>query len=181
MGHKFVRGRPRSRLFAALLFGLHQVIATVGVMVAAPALLALVATGLRRLGWTVSMGQFHELLTDTPYFPSQVVLALLLGWLFARYAWRGSMVYVWVLPSAVLLLVFATNHHPLDFGPVSSALAQPRLSHFFGRSCRPKNRCFDQIVITLPFYSATAYSVGALLAHVLGRAMRSEVAQSLDS
>lgn len=170
--HSSVAARRESRLLTVLLFGLHQVIATVGVMVATPVLLALLATALRPLGLTLRMREFHELLTGTSYFPLQVAVAVSVGWLLGRHAWHRSMLWVWGLPLVVLFLVFVTNHHVVDLEPTSSALAQTRLSHFFGTGCRPQNHCFDQIVTTLPFYSAAAYSLGAALARRPGRAQR---------
>jgi len=35
--------------------------------------------------------------------------------------------------------------------------------HYFGWGCRPKERCIDQLVITMPFYASVAYSLGARL------------------
>lgn len=51
----------------------------------------------------------------------------------------------------------------------TSVLARPgvgqsRISHYFGRGCRPADNCLDQLLITMPFYSSLAYSLGAVVA-----------------
>src|SRR3954454_23894141 len=74
------------------------------------------------------------------------------------------MLWVWVLPLAVLCFAL------IAFNPEwTSVLARPstvgsRLSHYFGWGCQPRAHCLDQLVITMPFYSSVAYSLGALLA-----------------
>jgi hypothetical protein len=108
----------------------------------------------------------YAALTATPYFPVQIVVALLLGWLVSDLFGHVSMLWIWVFPYIWLVEDFVRS--PLVFG----MSFQSRLSHFFGWGCRPVNHCLDQIGVTLPFYTAIAYSIGALVARTMP--MRSE-------
>lgn len=150
-----------SRARRVWIFVLHQFVATLGVVAITPLALAVVAPALRVFGASLSMRQFHWILTETPYFPLQIGFALLLGWSLSRYLGHRSMLWVWVLPFVGLSWLFATNGYIASLGPVPPSAA--RLSHFFGWGCQPQNRCFDQLATTLPFYCAVAYSVGSLL------------------
>jgi hypothetical protein len=100
----------------------------------------------------------HWVLTETPFFPVQILLGLVSGfWLNRRFGHR-VMLWTWTIPA--LVLVAAILFLPPDF-------SSGQLTHgerFFGWSCLPQNRCLDQLVVTLPFYSAAAYSLGASLA-----------------
>jgi hypothetical protein len=145
-----------------LRFVLHQLVATLVVMVAAPLLLAVLAPFLRLVGVSLYMRQFHWILTETPYFPVQVTLALILGYFLRRRIGDRSMAWVWVLPFVILSWALVTNAHVLDWG--SGASARARFPRFFGWGCRPADHCLDQLMITLPFYTSLAYSFGAWLA-----------------
>ncbi|HEV2297375.1 MAG TPA: hypothetical protein VGR72_02525 [Candidatus Acidoferrales bacterium] len=146
------------------VFAMHQLIGTIGILALTPLVTGLIFDVLRLFGLTYTSTYMHSLLTETPYFPLQIALALLLGWILSRWLHHRSMLWVWPLPLAVLLLAFSA------LPTVTSLAFQSRLSHFFGWGCRPQNRCFDQLAITLPFYIAASYSAGALLARkMLGK------------
>src|SRR5580704_12814682 len=77
------------------------------------------------------------------------------------------MVWVRVLPFGILCysLLTATVLIP----EWTSVLARPGVgqswfSHYFGWGCQPAAHCLDQLLITMPFYSSPAYSLGAFLA-----------------
>ena len=77
------------------------------------------------------------------------------------------MVWVWVLPLAILFYSVATA--TVLIPEWTSVLARPgvgqsRFSHYFGWGCQPASHCLDQLLITMPFYSSLAYSIGAVLA-----------------
>jgi len=77
------------------------------------------------------------------------------------------MLWVWVIPLAILLYAFITATVLLPGW--TSILARPttfasRLSHYFGSGCKTSARCLDQLEITMPFYTSAAYSIGVLLA-----------------
>jgi hypothetical protein len=108
---------------------------------------------------------FHSIVSETPYFPVQIIFALILGWLLGRALRHRSMVWVWVLPMAILCYSLVTARVLIP----TSVFARPgvfqsRFSHYFGWGCQPSARCFDQLLITMPFYSSLAYSMGAALA-----------------
>jgi len=151
----------RSKAKSVLVFATHQFAATIGIL-----LLANLATGLAfdviRLfsGRVYSIGYSYWILSGTPYFPVQIALGLVLGWILGRWLRHRSMLWVWVLPALALGLAFVA------LPQVSSLTLQARLSHFFGWGCRPENHCSDQLGITLPLYSAISYSFGALLARM---------------
>jgi hypothetical protein len=117
-------------------------------------------------GWKPSMRFVHWVLTENPFYPVQIVAGLYLGWLLGRRFQHRSMLWIWVLPLAFLTYAFAAT--PV-LSPWASILARPdtvhsRLSFYFGWGCQPRARCIDQLLITMPFYAAVAYSLGALLA-----------------
>jgi len=105
-------------------------------------------------------------LTENPFYPVQIVAGIYLGWLLGRRFNHKSMLWVWILPLAILIYAFAATP---TLSPWASILEQPntvksRLSYYFGWGCQPRARCLDQLVITMPFYASVAYTFGALLA-----------------
>jgi FtsH-binding integral membrane protein len=154
--------KSRHRWFRlVLVFLAHQLVGTLGVAFFAYYLGSAVFELLGLFGRSYSMRPVHWILTETPFFPIQIVVGLYLGWLFSRHFKQRPMLWVWVLPFLVLLYALAT----FSDGS-SSALDQTtgRLSHYFGWGCQPKDRCLDQLLVTMPFYAAVAYSAGARLA-----------------
>ena len=90
---------------------------------------------------------------------------------------RRSMLWVWVLP--FMFLCYAIVNIPTISPPLLSMLlhsgvTHSQLSHYFGRGCQLKDRCMDQLLITMPFYASGAYSIGALLARNLNKGRRLE-------
>jgi hypothetical protein len=148
---------------ATLLFVVHQLISTIGVIVSA-GVLASVGFGLLRFfGRDLPAKYLYWTLTGTPYFPMQIAVGLVLGWFLGRRLRTSSMAYVWILPLVFLCYLF------IALPTTAASLARDaRFSHFFGWGCRPENRCFDQLGATLPFYAATAYTIGAVIARKWG-------------
>jgi len=147
-----------SKLKFVLTLLVHQFIGTVGVLILAGMLTSIVFELPNPWGHTLTMHDIAVALTGMPYFPVQIVVALLLGWLVSDLFGHESMLWIWVLPYAWLVY---------DFARLPSVLGmtfQARFSYFFGWGCRPENHCIDQTGVTLPFYAAIAYSIGALLA-----------------
>jgi hypothetical protein len=154
-------------LTKSVTFGLHQFIGMYGIPFTAPLVFSLAFKFLLLFGHSYPRKTFYSMVTGTPYFPVQIIFALLLGWLLGRALRHRSMVWVWVLPFAILCysLLTATVLIP----EWTSVLARPDVgqswfSHYFGRGCQPAAHCLDQLLITMPFYSSLAYSVGAFLA-----------------
>jgi hypothetical protein len=157
-GHKFF-----------VTFLVHQLVGTLGVMILAGMLVAIAFDFLKPLVHSIASRGVYGVLAGSPYFPVQVIVALLLGWLLSDLSGQESMLWIWVLPYAWLAYWFAR------LPAVLGMTLQERFFYFFGWGCRPENHCIDQMGDTLPFYTAVAYSVGALLARELP--MRSPVAR----
>lgn len=158
--------RPTARGILTLV--MHQFIATWGLAVAARLLTDLVIASLRFWRLPVHVGPLYTLLTGPPYFPVQIAAGLTAGCFLSRRLRHKAMLWVWVLPLMLLCYAFValptlTPHITPTI--LQSGRGQSRLSHYFGTGCRPENLCFDQVLITLSFYTAAAYSIVALLAH----------------
>jgi len=150
---------------STIAFGVHQFVGVYGIPFTAPLVFSLGFKLLYLLGYAYSKRNFYSVVSETPYFPVQIVFAVIIGWLLGRSLPHKSVLWVWVIPLAVMCYVFFTAHMPLAEEQsifVRHGFVQSRLSHFFGWGCRPAARCFDQVLFTLPFYSSLAYSVGAL-------------------
>jgi uncharacterized membrane protein YsdA (DUF1294 family) len=108
----------------------------------------------------------HHILTEIPYFPVQIVLGLWFGWVLGMRLRHQSMKYVWILPFLSLAYaVIAVSSLKPEVGYTSVLEPQhSALSHYFGWGCQPKDHCLDQLITTMPFYAALAYSLGAWVA-----------------
>lgn len=150
-------------------FALHQFIGMYGIPFTAPLVFSLGFKSLLLFGYSYySSRDFYSKINEIPYFSVQVLFALILGWLIGSYLEHKSMLWVWVLPLAVLTYSFLSIPiSVLEATPFPSEMAA-RFSHFFGWGCRPVWHCRDQILFTLPFYSSLGYSLGALLARGIG-------------
>jgi len=172
--HQIESRRSESRVDFWLKFILHQCIGMWGTTFSAGVVTGLAFDILMRFGKTYTRSYFYWILSGRPYFPIQITLAALLGWVFGRYLWHRSMVWVWVLPLAYLCYAFAavptfTPNLPPEF---QAGVGESRFSHYFGWGCGPWNHCLDQTAVTVPFYVAVSYSIGALLAHKLSERIR---------
>ena len=154
--------RTKSLTKSALTFGLHQFIGMYGVPYTAPLVFSLAFKLLFLFGPSYSLQRtFYSIVSEKPHFPVQIIFALILGWLLGRALRHRSMVWVWVLPFAILCysLVSARVLIPTSVFARPSVI-QSRFSHYFGWGCRPAAHCLDQLLITMPFYSSLAYSMG---------------------
>jgi hypothetical protein len=156
------------RAKTVLIFVVHQIVGTWGIaFFAAFALFSFFDVIPDFVGWKRSMRFVHWILTEIPFYPVQILTALYVGWRVGRRFQHKSMLWVWVLPLAVLCYALMVG---VTLNPVwTSVLVRPstvgsRLSHYFGWGCQPRAHCLDQLVITMPFYASAAYSLGALLA-----------------
>jgi hypothetical protein len=141
--------RERSTVASLAWFTVHQFVGSYGIVFFAPWFVAAAFDVLRIIGKSYPMSSAYWILTGTPYFPLQLILGLLLGWLIGRHFQHRVMMWIWIIPLAYLLF---------------QIVSQFRVSHYFGWSCGPWNHCLDQVTYTLPFYVALSYSLGALLA-----------------
>ena len=156
-------------------FLLHQIISTIGVAIMAPLAVIVFADIVRIFGVSLYSSDLHKIITETPYFPVQVLLALFLGWLIGRFVRQRSALWVWVLPLAILSWFVVAFPSVGQIGvPQHAVLRSPdRWSHYFRWGCRARHACIDldQLVVTMPFYSATVYSLGAWIARKMGPAL----------
>jgi hypothetical protein len=162
MGHP-----PKSRVKSVLIFAMHQLIAHWGIAFFSAFALFSVFDWLGDFGWHLSLHPVHWILTQNPYYPVQIAVGLYLGWVLGRRFQHRSMLWVWILPLAILCYAFFAT--PILIPEWTSVLARPRtpvsrLSYYFGWGCQPTIHCLDQLMITMPFYSSVAYSLGARLA-----------------
>lgn len=158
-----------------MLFIVHSVIAALGVPIAASVLRYSILLSVQQFypSTAVSAGkQMHWILLQTPYFPAQIVIGLLWGFQVGRHYRNRVMMWAWTIPALaiVLSLLFA----PLP-PVVVSGVEITRWQHFFGWGCLPQNHCFEQVAFTLPFYSASAYALGAFLASKLPHSSASKL------
>jgi hypothetical protein len=156
-----------TRVKSLLVFAFHQFVGTWGIaFLAAFGLFSLFDVLPNFANWKPSLRPVHWVLTENPFYPVQIIVGLYLGWLLGRRFNHRSMLWIWILPLAILIYAFAATP---TLSPWASILARPdtvqsRLSYYFGWGCQPRARCLDQLLITMPFYASVAYSFGALLA-----------------
>ena len=115
------------------------------------------------------------LLTELHYFPVQIGVGLYCGWWVSRELHHRSMLWVWILP--LLMLCFAVWHGPILASDAGSVFDHPAASvyslrHYFGSGCSVRERCLDQMMFTLPFYTSVAYSLGALIQRTIAGTTR---------
>jgi len=161
-GDSFDRFRTKSRMASVLTFGLHQFIGMCGIPFTAPIVFSLVFKFLLLFGHSYPRRTFYSIVSESPYFPVQIIFGTILGWLLGRALRDRSMVWIWVFPLAILCFSVATR--VLNPASVFTSAGQSWFSHYFGWGCRPADHCLDQFLITMPFYSSLAYSLGAALA-----------------
>jgi hypothetical protein len=112
------------------------------------------------------MHPLYWILSQTPYYPVQIIFGLGLGWSVSRRFQHRAMLWVWVIPLAILC--YAVTTFTPEWTSVLEGPSTSRFSHYFGWEgsvrgpCRDVH-CMDQLVITMPFYAAVAYSVGGWL------------------
>jgi len=155
-----------SRLKPLLIFLTHQLVSTWG-MVFLTVYLSYYIVDLFHLIRRPIPPYLHIVWAYRPYFPIQVALSIYSGWMIGRRWWQRSMLWVWVIP--LLILGYAMIAVPTLIPGTISVMAQAganqsAFSHYLGWGCQPKEGCFDQTLVTLPFYTSIAYSVGAWVA-----------------
>lgn len=147
-------------------FALHQYIATLGILIFAAYFTAYVFDVLRVFGKPLPQKTMYWILTGTPYFPVQISIGVFLGFVISRRVRHRAMLWVWILPLAYLTyaLIAIPTLVPQWIPPAYQAgVGESRFKHYFGWGCGDIHPCFDQDAITVLFYIAAAYSIGALL------------------
>lgn len=154
------QGDTKAVLKSVLVFAAHQLVGTWGVATFAYFLGSSIWWLADLFGQTHSKRLLYWVLTETPFFPIQICLGLYFGWSLARRFGHREMQWVWVIPT--LLLCYAILAIPAHSTSVLFP-ARTALSDYFGWACLPQNHCLNQLVITMPFYVATAYSLASWL------------------
>jgi len=140
---------------------MHQFLSTYAVIVGSAIIVFSVTSVLHIWRPELDNHMASRVLTTIPEFPIQTVLAFLFGFWLMKWTGPKVALWVWVLPAIVMLIMFI--HGPVaGYGFHSGANV---FGHFFGSGCKPRDRCLDQIVFTLPFCTAVGYSLGAAFAH----------------
>ena len=148
-------------LTKSLWFLIHFFIGAIGVPIAAAVLAYSVLLPLHEFFPSIGERTVHWILTETPYFPLQILVGFLWGFLISRRYRHVAMLWTWAVPAlAISLALLFAPLRPV----IVSGVEITKVEHFFGWSCLPQNHCFEQVALTMPFYSATAYAVGAFLA-----------------
>jgi hypothetical protein len=141
-----------------LTFLLHQFLSTIAIILGSPIIVFSVTSVLHIWRPEINNHVASRVLTTIPEFPIQTVLAFLFGFWLMKWTGQKVALWVWVLPAIVMLIM-------LIHGPVAGFHSGANVfSHFFGSGCKPRDRCPDQIVFTLPLCAALGYSVGAAFA-----------------
>jgi hypothetical protein len=98
-----------------------------------------------------------SILLDQPYYAAPVLCALVLGVLsrrFSRSCWAGC---VWILPLAILVWNLLTWE---GAGPPTTAVYWSDVrANYFGADCG-SSECLYELLVTMPFYTAVAYTLG---------------------
>ena len=160
------------RLKSLIVFAFHQVVGTWGIALLAKfSLFSLFEALPDSASWKPSAHFLQWVLTRNPFYPVEISAGLYFGWLLGRKFQHRSMLWIWVLPLAVLCYCLAAT--PPLVSPWSSIFVRPstvqaRLSFYFGWGSL-RAGCIDQLLITMPFYTSVAYSLGALVARKTGK------------
>jgi len=149
----------------ALYFVGHVALSTLGVGFVAAVLTYSVVLPLHLFFPSLTTRTVHWILTETPYFPVQIVVGLLWGFQLGRRYQHRVMLWTWVVPA--LAISSSILFVPLP-SVVVSGVELTKTEHFFGSGCLPQNHCFEW-ALTVLLYAASAYSIGAFVARMFPR------------
>jgi hypothetical protein len=144
-----------------LRFFLHLIVSALGVPIASAVLAYAVLLPLHQFFPSVGSRTVHWILTETPYFPVQILVGFMQGFQLGRRYGHRVMLWTWIVPALAIALAML-------FAPLRPVLVSgvqiTGVRRFFGWACLPQNHCYEQVALTIPFYSASAYSLGAFVA-----------------
>jgi hypothetical protein len=156
--------RNNSKVVVALVFLMHQLLATVFIIFSGwPAFTAvLLLPGLVGV-------EFHRSLINAvagpPFFAAQMLWALFLGWSLGGFLRHRTMLWVWALPAVVLGYMYLRFPHcPTNFFPAACMESRSAYDLYFGRYYATGPSYVYKVWVTFPFLASTAYSLGAWLA-----------------
>ena len=159
----------KMRLSRTLEFVFQSIIATIGALVvgmicgAAPAIVAALVVKSSSAGSfedrLVSLRIFR-VLVDSPYFLGPIIVAFILG-AFASRAWETNAgLWVWLLPTGILVWNLLTWKSYTSRTNWVDAWA-----NYFGSDCGD-SECLYELLVTAPFYTSVAYSLGCIATHI---------------
>jgi hypothetical protein len=110
---------------------------------------------------------FFRHCVDNPYFMTSILSAVCLGFMSHRFSKSQAAVWVWLLPTAVLM-----------FNLLPSVLSSPSAAknawiNYFSRDCGG-TECLGELLVTAPFYTSLAFTFGWLTRNWLPAPERSE-------
>ena len=154
---------------AVLSFVLQQVVATVGAFLLGVVAVLILATLIAFFTRTphgnlvdkVVAEPLFKIGADGPYYAGPILMAFILGWVARRSESRGA-AWMWVLPTLALVWNVMTwkSYSPLPRWDDVRA-------NFFTSHCGDSD-CLYELLITAPFYTSVAYSLGWVVRN-LGR------------
>jgi ethanolamine transporter EutH len=119
----------------------HLALSTLGVAgLAAPVLTYSVVLSLHPFFPALGTRTAHWILTETPFFPVQMVVGLLWGFQLGRRYRHRVMLWTWVVPAIAIVFLILFVRLPTV---VVSGVELTKAEHFFGRGCLPQNHCFE--------------------------------------
>jgi hypothetical protein len=169
------RHEPGDTAMGGLRFLVHLIVGTLGVGVAAAVLTYSLVLPLQVFFPSLGPRTVAWILTETPYFPVQILVGLLLGFQLGRRYRHRVMLWTWIAPA--LAIAFMILFVPLP-PVVVSGVEITKIEHFFGWGCLPQNHCFEQVPLTLLFYAGAAYSFGAFFARAIPGPRSSKTTES---
>lgn len=134
----------------------HLLLSTIGVIIVSGFLIFFLYSLIHIWNPSFTPKRASSTLTELPGFPVQTALDLLAGFFLSRYMQCKVMMWTWVLPLTSLCIA-------LFFAPKNGSSV---FAHFIGSGCSPANRCFDQLLFTLPCFTAAAYAFGARIGQI---------------
>jgi hypothetical protein len=140
----------------ALLFALHQLLCPYGLVVVSAFLTIDGASLVHSWDPAITTKTASWILTETPYFPVQITIALLSGLAIHKFSQFPFGQWMWVLPLVLLICTIIFAQIPLG---------ESRIDYLFGWGGLPQNRHPPsyEVAITMPFYVSVVYSLGTLL------------------
>jgi len=154
----------RSIVKGVSAFAAHQLNVFLGISILSAVVVNFAVAVIYYSGGASSPNLFRQLLTGTPFYPIHLLLAFILGSLLSLRLRHRTMLWVWLMPLAILL--FSIIVLPISDGRFVGTMPnsdQTVWSHYFGWGCQ-RGPCINQFLVTLPFYVGSFYSLGASLA-----------------
>jgi hypothetical protein len=161
------------KVFSLLEFVIQSIVATMGAFVLGAIgarLLSIVVGLLTRNSGPVNVvdypvdQQVFRVLVDSPYFLAPITAAFVLG-LFSNRVWKTNAgIWVWLFPAVFLVWNVFSWKSSTSRSNLADAWA-----NYFGSDC-DGSECLYEVLVTAPFYTSVAYSVGSIAMRVLGAA-----------